>query len=103
VVKIDECVTGPKPAAQVVSGDNLARALEKYGEDLKRLFGEFEPDPVLTDFAGLEVYLKNTEMENPNDVGRSTHGAESAVGEYIPLQLSTSKSERESSIFFIFR
>ena len=103
MVKIDKRVAGPQPGAQFVSCDNLTRVFEKDGEDLKRLFGEFEPDPVLADFAGLEVYLKDTEMENPNDVGRSTHGTESAVGEYIPLQLSTSKSERERSIFFIFR
>ena len=53
VIKINERVAGPQPAAQFVSCDNLTRVFEKDGEDLKRLFRELEPNAMLADFASL--------------------------------------------------
>jgi hypothetical protein len=73
VVEIDKCIAGPEPAAQFVPCDNLARVLEKDGEDLERLFWELESKAVLAQFASLEVHFKYTEMENPRDSGWSAH------------------------------
>jgi hypothetical protein len=52
------------------------------------LFRELESNAMPADFASLEVYLKNTEMKNPDDGCRSTHDVPSAVREYRPERIS---------------
>jgi hypothetical protein len=53
VIKAHEGIVLPQASAQFFAGDNLARIFEKYSENLKRLFGELQPETVLAKLASL--------------------------------------------------
>jgi hypothetical protein len=46
----------------LLAGDDLAWALKKHAEDLKRLLLEFEFDSTFAEFTALQVQLKDTEL-----------------------------------------
>jgi hypothetical protein len=59
MIEIDKSVARPKTRAQLIAGDDLARFLQKYGQNLKRLFGELQAQPMLAKLERLEVNLED--------------------------------------------
>lgn len=63
VVVVDEGAIGPKLAADVFAGKQLAGALEKEKKDLEGLCGEPYPKTVAAKLAGGGICLEDSEAE----------------------------------------
>jgi hypothetical protein len=59
--EIDESVAGPKPAAQLLPRDDLTRALEQDGQNLKGLLLQPNSRAALAQFSGAQVSFENPE------------------------------------------
>ena len=64
VIEIDECISLPQAISQFIPGDDLTGSFQENGQNLERLFREFQAETVLAKFAGLKVHLENTEAHD---------------------------------------
>ena len=99
VVKIDKGIAGPKAIAQFFSCDNFARLLQQHDQNLERLLWKFDSESMFPELASLQIDFKNTEMQNPRNRRRATHGS---GWEYSLRWRARSKLESESSILLVF-
>jgi hypothetical protein len=95
VIEIDKGVRWPQPLANLLPGDNLARALEKHRQQIKGLGLQAYLMTVAAQLTGVEVCSKRAEENNP---GRK-HGFSCGRGDVkrcredyqSPSQASTSR------------
>jgi hypothetical protein len=73
VIEIDKGVSRPEAISQFVAGDDFAGLFQKDREDLERLFGKLKSQPVLAQFANLQIYFEDAETKNPCGSGRGAH------------------------------
>ena len=64
VVKVDKCMGLPETVAKLIPGDDLARLLQKHGQDLERLFRELKAKPLFAKLGGLQIELEHPKMDN---------------------------------------
>ncbi len=81
VIEIDKSVPRPKALSQFVAGNDLAGIFQKYGQNLKRLFGQLQPQPMLTQFERFEVNLEDAAAGYFRRMDWSVHGVNSGCDE----------------------
>lgn len=83
-IEVDKCVRGPEPLTKFLPRDQFPGALQQQGQDVKWLL--FQPDshPVLAQFSGAEIHVKNAKAQGSVGLRDGFH----RVGPRFPLKIS---------------
>ena len=73
VLEVSKGVGGPEFLLQLLAGDQFSGAEEQGFEDLEGLPGQANPDALLAQFGGVEIYLEDAEADDSRCLFWLTH------------------------------
>jgi hypothetical protein len=78
------CIFRPQATAQLITADNLSRALQEGRQEPERLLRQTNLQPILEQLARIQIGLERSELDDPARTAPILHRPASVLRNYIP-------------------